>query len=87
MVKKGRNNTGPQDGHNNGNAKLSAEEVAKIKECIILGMNNKVIAEIFEITHSLVSLIRRGKLWGNVPLTKKYSSIIKQTTDNALEEK
>lgn len=87
MVKKGRNNTGPQDGHNNGNAKLSAEEVAKIKECILAGMNNKVIAEIFEITHSLVSLIRRGKLWGDVPLTKKYSSIIKQTTDNALEEK
>lgn len=87
MVKKGRGNTGPQDGHNNGNAKLSADEVAKIKECILAGMNNKVIAEIFEITHSLVSLIRLGKLWGDVPLTKKYSSIIKQTTDNALEEK
>lgn len=87
MVKKGRGNTGPQDGHNNGNAKLSADEVAKIKECILAGMNNKVIAEIFEITHSLVSLIRRGKLWGDVPLTKKYSSIIKQTEDNALEEK
>lgn len=87
MVKKGRSNTGPQDGQNNGNAKLTAEEVAEIKRFIFAGMNNKVIGEIFEITHSLVSRIRLGKSWGDVPLTKKHSSITKRKVDVAEEPK
>jgi len=87
MVKKGRGKTGLQDGQNNGNAKLTAEEVAEIKRFIFAGMNNKVIGEIFEITHSLVSRIRLGKSWGDVPLTKKHSSITKRKADVAEEPK
>ena len=57
-----------QDGELNHNAKLTAEDVRRIRWFIGEGLNNKEIARAFGgiVTHQTVSLIRNDKLWVGV---------------------
>ena len=68
MIAKGRRCTGDQKGENNGAAKLTAEQVERIKRCIVQGESNKCIARRYNVSHSLISRIGLGKSWGTVPL-------------------
>jgi|SRR5882672_8132650 len=52
-----------QIGELNHNAKLTATNVTSIKEMIGNGLNNKVIAAQFGVTHHTISCIRRGITW------------------------
>jgi hypothetical protein len=73
MVRKGRWR-GPPDakGENNGAAKLTAAQVATIRELIRLGLSNTAIAQRFAVTHQLISKIRRGRAWGEAPMMEPY---------------
>lgn len=75
MNAKGRHHAPPSKGELNGNAKLTKEQVEFIKKQIEAGKTNTSIALLFEITHQLVSRIRRGKAWGGKPIGKKYDSL------------
>lgn len=61
MVKKCR--FARQDGQHNHNSKLTKDSAKEIIRQILLGRTNKAIAEDFDVSHSAVSLIRRGKQW------------------------
>lgn len=52
-----------QSGARNPMAKLTDDQVSEIKARIIAGETNLDIAEDFPVSHSMVSLIRRGKAW------------------------
>lgn len=78
MVRKGRGNSGDKRGENNGRAKLTAAQVAEIKALIMSGETNVAISKRFGVTHHLISKIRIGKAWGNVPLQPKYESLRKE---------
>lgn len=77
-IEKGRGRTGPQDGEQNGAAKLSALQVETIKAMIRAGKNNKEIAKPFGVTHQLISRIRRGKAWGDQPMQERYAHLKKR---------
>lgn len=79
MVRKGRHRPPISKGDRNGNAKLTQAQVTLIKEQIAAGKTNTSIALLFDITHQLISRIRRGKAWGGEPLTKKYESLKRGT--------
>ena len=64
MSVKGR--SAPQDGANNHNSKLNENDVYQIKRLIDQGYNNKQIAGVKPVTHSMISCIRLGKSWKNV---------------------
>jgi hypothetical protein len=68
MVAKGRRVAVDQSGENNGAAKLTAEQVERIKRCIVQGESNQCIARRYNVSHSLISRISLGKSWGTVPL-------------------
>ncbi len=61
---KGRSKVGSASvpGENNGNAKLTASAVEGIRSLLNL-MNNKQLAARYEVHHSTISAIRRGKNW------------------------
>lgn len=63
MVRKGRQARRDTSGEKNGNAKLTAEQVATIRSQIGAGDNNTVIAARFGVTHSMISRIRLGLSW------------------------
>lgn len=67
MVKRGRSHLcgRSQSGLNNANCRLKLDDVIEIKRLLPL-KNNKQIAEIFGVTHSNISLIRRGKAWADI---------------------
>ncbi len=54
-----------QEGSANGNAKLSDEDVARIRHRIKSGETNTAIAKDFPVSHSMISKIRTGKFWQN----------------------
>jgi hypothetical protein len=62
-VARGRCRSGDQAGFHNPRAKLSPEQLALVIERLRSGWSNKDIARDLPITHSMVSLIRRGKMW------------------------
>jgi len=70
MVAKERNRA--QDGERNFAAKLKERDVKQIIARIKAGETNKAIAAKLPVTHSLVSLIRRGKLWSEVSRSVGY---------------
>lgn len=53
----------PQVGQLNANAKLTEENVSKIRSLIAEGWTNTAIAKRFGVTHSMISRIRRGRSW------------------------
>lgn len=62
-VERGRCATGNQSGANNGAAKINEAQLALIVSRIRSGWNNKQIAADLPISHSMVSLIRLGRMW------------------------
>ena len=68
-LSRGRARNGNAVGSQNGNSKLTEDDVAQIVELLRKGMDNTSIAERFPITHSMVSLIRLGKMWR--PVTER----------------
>lgn len=70
MRDKGRR--APQDGENNGHARLDEPSVREIIKKIQEGKTNIAIAKDHGVTHSQVSLIRRGKVWQKVANDMNY---------------
>lgn len=62
-VDRDRCRTGDQSGANNGAAKIDEKQLELIVTRIQRGWNNKQIAADLPITHSMVSLIRLGRMW------------------------
>ena len=62
-VRRGRHVSGDQSGANNGAAKLTDEQFALVIARLKDGWNNKQIAADLPVTHSMVSLIRLGRMW------------------------
>lgn len=62
-VRRGRHNGGDQSGANNGAAKLTEEQFALVIARLKDGWNNKQIASDMPVTHSMISLIRLGRMW------------------------
>jgi hypothetical protein len=62
-VRRGRARTGDQSGAKNGAAKLTDDDFAVVVARLKRGLNNKQVAEGLPITHSMVSLIRLGRMW------------------------
>ncbi len=65
MRSKGRHRCADQRGVNNPSARLTADQVREIAE-LLPRRNNRQIAAGFGVTHSTISLIRRGKSWTHV---------------------
>lgn len=54
-------------GERNGSAKLTAEQVAEIRRLAQPGFrNHRLIAEMYEVSRSLISMIVEGKVWAHV---------------------
>lgn len=51
------------NGENNGKAKLTAEQVAKINELLAEGVQGVQIAYFMKISPATVSAIKNGKAW------------------------
>lgn len=62
-LRRGRARSGNQSGANNGAAKLSDDQLRLVVQRINEGWNNKQIAADLPISHSMVSLIRLGRMW------------------------
>lgn len=75
MVRKGRAATHDGRGERNRAAKLSEAQVATIRDLIRAGLTNTAIAERFNVTHQLISRIRRGRAWGEEPMQPRYASL------------
>lgn len=50
-------------GEDNGNAKLTADQVARMRSLLDSGERMKTIATMFGVSYSLVKRIRRGEVW------------------------
>jgi len=79
MVAKGRCQQPETQGIDNGNSKLTEEIVLRICEDLP-SFNNKELALRYNVTHSNISCIRRGKSWGHLTgitsdTFKKYKSL------------
>ncbi len=61
---RGRGRTGDQVGANNGAAKLSEKQVELVVERLHAGWGNSQIAADLPVGHSMISLIRLGRMWG-----------------------
>lgn len=62
-VAKGRSNRAGALGEKNPAARLTAEQVSAIRDLIASGQTNVRIAARYDVSHSLISAIRRGKAW------------------------
>ncbi|MEM9423047.1 MAG: HNH endonuclease signature motif containing protein, partial [Pseudomonadota bacterium] len=69
---KGRDAYGDHTGSKNGNSKITETDVRRVIELIMAGKNNKQIAAILPVGHSLVSRIRVGRSWRSVALEMGY---------------
>lgn len=78
MVRKGRQRSGPTQGEQNGAAKLTAVQVATIRDLIRAGLTNVAIAARYGVTHQLISRIRRGRSWGEAAMQPKYASLTRR---------
>lgn len=81
MIERGRRTERNQSGAANGAAKITERELALIVSRIQSGWNNKQIAADMPITHSMVSLIRLGRMWrtqtealGYVPAARRAAA-------------
>lgn len=63
MVDRGRARNGGQAGEQNGHAKLTADDVSKVRRMIASGLTNTAIARYFRVHHATISAIRRGRSW------------------------
>lgn len=68
-IKISNNKKGTQNGENNPFSKLTDKNVLQIKEMLLKGEKSQTeIAELFDISISSVSLIKRGKTWTHIIL-------------------
>ncbi|MDL4862069.1 HNH endonuclease [Halomonas elongata] len=67
MMTKGRGKYPGHQGEINPSAVLTRRKVEEIIQRITEGQTNKRIAIEFGVSHATVSLIRRGKIWTDVP--------------------
>ena len=67
-LRRGRHRSGNQSGANNSASKLTEDQVALIVQRFQQGWNNKQIARDLPVTHSMVSLIRLGRMWRPVTM-------------------
>lgn len=65
MMDRGRNRSGTMRGADNPQAKLSVDQVSKIRARILRGHSNTLIAQDFPVTDATISLIRTGKSWSS----------------------
>jgi len=61
MAAKGRHKGPGLAGEDHGEAKLSNADVAEIKQRLADGESGKYLADVFGVSPSLISLIKRGK--------------------------
>jgi hypothetical protein len=66
MMKKGRHVFNPQMGEENGKAKLTSEDVLRIREAIKF-KTQKEVGKIFGVSQNQVSRILRRKTWAHLP--------------------
>lgn len=66
MIKKGRNSNGNPIGENNGNSRLSENNILNIKKLIKKGLSNKKIADMYNVSDSMISRIKLGKNWSHI---------------------
>ncbi len=74
---RGRWRGGDQAGEKNPRAKLTDETVALVVDRLKAGWSNKQVAEGLPVTHSMVSLIRLGKMWR--PVTERLGWVPKSS--------
>ncbi|MCO7215334.1 HNH endonuclease [Halomonas sp. OfavH-34-E] len=67
MIKKGRGRYPGHQGEANPRATLTRRKVQQIIHRMMAGQNNKQIAQAFGVSHATISLVRRGKIWTDVP--------------------
>lgn len=60
---KGRTNQGSRQWM----AKLNEDDIAAIRILLAVGVLQRVIAEDFGVTQSLISMIKTGTIWGHLP--------------------
>lgn len=53
-------------GEQNGNSRLTSEEVVRIKELLSCGLTQREIAARYKVTRTTISLIKRGLRWAHV---------------------
>lgn len=53
-------------GENHGNSKLTDHEVKVIKELLFPVFNNTEISKLYNVSFSLIGMIRNGKIWKHV---------------------
>lgn len=70
MMERGMHFRPPVVGEKNGNAKLTKEDVLKIRRMIEDGERNQEIAARFGVTHQMISKIRNGHFWKHVGIEK-----------------
>ena len=63
MMSRGRCGGNKRAGENNGSAKLTEEDVSKIKLLLGSGKSANSIAKQFEVSHTLINGIRNGTYW------------------------
>ena len=63
---KGRLRTGPSKGSQNANSRLTEDDVRQIRVLITAGHTNMAIGAKYGVTHSMVSMIRRGLSWTHI---------------------
>lgn len=59
--------TRQERGENHRNAKLTNASVAKIRQCLAIGMTPSQVARMFEVNPMTIYRIRDGKAWSHVP--------------------
>ena len=68
MWTKGRGKTSEQIGSKNNNSKLTDDDIIKIKQRIKNKETNISIANDFNVTHVMISLIRNNKRWKHISI-------------------
>lgn len=63
-----------QRGEKGGRAKITNDDVRLIVKMIRDGLNNKEIAKVFGLTHSMISAIRLKKAWSHIPEVQSLPS-------------
>lgn len=63
MSERGRGRTGKQSGAGNGAAKLTEEQFALVIARLKMGWGNTRVAADLPVSHSMISLIRLGRMW------------------------
>jgi hypothetical protein len=64
MITRGRQVIPNREGENNSNNKLTADQVRDIRSDT--SSTNVALAKKYDVTHQLISLIRKGRIWSDI---------------------